>query len=134
MAICAIAERASPGHQGGSLHLAHLCVIVNGLDALFVHEGTHINLRVEAIADVEFFGGGSQSIGERLLHCFVDYHTAGRGTTLAGRAECSPGNVLDGQVQVGILQHDHGIFAAQFKCAAAQVASANLGDMPSNLG
>ena len=107
---------------------------MNGFYPSLIDKRTHIDLRIEAITNFEFFGGCHQALSEFPLYSFMDNHPTGRGTPLTGGTEASPGNTLDSKVQVGIFQHNHGIFAAQFQGAAAQVAPANLGYMPSNLG
>src|SRR6266852_2871175 len=39
----------------------------------------------------------------------------GRGAALAGGAESAPESAFDGEVEVGIVEHDHGVLAAEFQ-------------------
>ncbi len=53
---------------------------------------------------------------------------AGGGAALAGGAEGSPERAVEGEVEVGVVEDDHGVLAAHFKGAGLEVACGGLAD------
>ena len=57
---------------------------------------------------------------------FGDVHALDRDAQLAAGGEAGPHRTLGGAVQVGVVEHDHGVLAAQLERAVDQ-AAAGLG-------
>ncbi len=67
--------------------------------------------------------------GELLGHGFFHNHAAAGGTRLSGDAETARHGQFHGHVNVGVVQHNHGIFAAHLQLDARQVLHGLLVDL-----
>src|SRR5262249_30031849 len=56
------------------------------------------------------------------VDAFLHDHAAGRGAALAGRAESSPENAFQSEIEIGIVKNDDGVFAAHFQRAGLKAA------------
>ena len=87
---------------------------------------THLDRLIESIAYFESAGAFGQSLGKLACDGFVDNDAAGGGAALPGRAEGSPECAVEGEIKVGIGQHDHCIFAPHLKRAGLEAGCSIL--------
>ena len=66
---------------------------------------------------------------ELVVHVVVDDRGAERGAALPRGAEAGEQRALDGEVEVGVLHHDHRVLAAQLQARRLQVAAAQRADL-----
>ena len=97
--------------------LADLDVAQVGLELVLVDRRTHLDGLVEAVADFDLLGAGDEVLDELVVHAFLHDDAAGRGAALSGGAERAPESAFDGEVEVGVVEHDHRILAAEFERA-----------------
>ena len=57
-------------------------------------------------------GALDELLRESASNLFVDQYAAGGGAALAGGPESSPECAFDGEIEMGIVHDDHGVFAA----------------------
>src|SRR5258707_10850070 len=88
--VRAIGQPMAAGEELGAFVLADLHVLHYGFELLFVDARTHIDSRVETIADFQFFGAGDQARSEFAVNGFVNGDPACGGAALAGGAEAPP--------------------------------------------
>jgi hypothetical protein len=65
---------------------------------------------------------------EFVVYAILHDETARRGAALSGGAERAPEHAVERQIQVGVVEHDHGILAAHFEREALVHAAADLAD------
>ncbi len=61
------------------------------------------------------FGAGYEYLGESLRDPALHENPARRSTALAGGAECTPERAVEGELEVGVVEDDLGVFAAHFE-------------------
>ena len=79
-------------------------------------------------ADLESFGAGDEFLGEFGGDLLVQDDAAGGGAALAGGAEGSPERAVEGEVEVGVVEDDHGVLAAHLERAGLEVGGGGLSD------
>ena len=100
--------------------LADLDVLQVGLHLALVDRRPHVDALVEPVADLQLLGALHQRIDELLVHALLHDDAAGRGAALAGGAERSPQRAFQRQLEVGVVEHDHRILAAQLQRAVLE--------------
>ena len=88
----------------------------------------HLHGFVEAVADFQFLGAVDEALDEFAIHAFLHDDAAGRSAALAGGAERSPERAFDGEIEVGVVEHDHGILAAEFQRAMLETLGGDAAD------
>ncbi|MCY1396344.1 hypothetical protein D9M71_113130 [compost metagenome] len=83
-----------------------------------VHQGTHFHAFTEGITHPGGFGTELYPRQEIRGQRFGHQHATGRGTHLPGVEEGATAGQVDGQVQIGLLQHQQRRLAAQFQADA----------------
>ncbi len=109
--ILTLVEPVAAADQLGAFVLADLDVLEVGLQLLFVDRRTHLHGFIEAVADFQFLRAVHVALDELPVDALLHDDAAGRGATLAGGAEASPESAFDGEVEVGVVEDDHGILA-----------------------
>src|SRR5882757_2871383 len=130
----AVSQAMASGEELDAFGLADLHVLHDGFELLLVDAGTHIDSRVEAIADFQFFRAGDQARSEFAVNGFVDGDAAGGGATLTGGAETAPDGAVDGEVEVGVVHYDDDVLAAHFEAAMFEFGCAGFGDQATDSG
>ena len=69
-------------------------------------------------------------IGQRTVHQM----SSGLHADLALMQESAPSRAATDRVDVGIIQHDHGVVAAELQCAAFQLRAATLANLATDRG
>ena len=59
---------------------------------------------------------------------FADQDAAGGGAALAGGAERAPERAFDGKIEIGIVDDDHGILAAELERARLEAGGSGHAD------
>src|SRR5882672_10949833 len=113
----AVSQAMASGEELGAFGLADLHVLHYGFELLLVDAGTHIDSRVEAIADFQFFRAGYQARSEFAVHRFVNGDAASGGAALAGGAEAAPDGAVDGEVEIGVVHDYDDVLAAHLQAA-----------------
>ena len=92
-------------------------VVEIGLELAFVDGRAHLGALVDTVANFQPLGALDVALHKFRVDAFLHDDAAGRGAALAGGAEAAPDAAFDGKIEVGVVQHDHGILAAQFQRA-----------------
>ena len=69
-----------------------------------------------------------------LIDALLHDDAAGRGAALSGSAKGAPQAAFDGEVEVGVIEHNHGIFSAQFERAMFEALGGGGADDPAHGG
>jgi len=117
MLVFALVEAVAAGDEFCAFFFADVDVAEVGLKLAFVNGRSHFHRLVEAVADFDFPGAGDELVDELAVDAFLHDDAAGRGAALSGGAEGAPEAAFDGEVEVGVVEHDHGILAAEFERA-----------------
>src|ERR1017187_82936 len=115
--VLALVEAIAAAHQLCAFVFADLDVAKIGLKLLLIDRRTHLDRFVEAVADFQFLRARDVALDELAIDALLHDDAAGRGATLAGGAESAPEAAFDGEVEVGVVEDDHGILAAEFERA-----------------
>ena len=93
---------------------------------ILVDGRTHLDGFVEAVADFDLLGAGDEVIDKFAIHALLHDDAAGRGAALSGGAECAPEAAFNGEIEVGIVEHNHRILAAEFERAMLETLGCAL--------
>src|SRR5262245_1114502 len=104
--VGAVAQPVAARQQPCALLAADFHVLCNGRKLCFADHRTHLNRRIEAVADAERFRAPNELSDEPVVDLLVDHHPAGGGTSLTAGAESPPQTSLDGKLELGVV-HDH---------------------------
>ena len=108
--------------------LADLDVLQVGLHLRRVDRRTHVDALVETVADLQLLRARHELIDELLVHALLHDDAAGRGAALSGRAERSPQRAFQREIEIGVVEHDHRILAAEFQRAVLEALRRFLSD------
>src|SRR5436305_7904822 len=103
--------------QLGTFTLANFDVFQVSLQLPLVDRRTHVGGLVETIADSQFARALDQAANELAVHTFLHNDATGCSAALPCSAKSSPQSAFESQLQIGIIEHDHGILPAQFQRA-----------------
>src|SRR5436190_14896623 len=130
----AVAEPVAAGHLAagqelGALVLPDRRVRVDFLERALVDHRADVDAFLPAGAETQLLGGLDEARLQLLVGAFLDDHARGRGAALAGGAEGRPENPLDRELEIGVLEDDDRILAAQLEVDVLQV----VGGVPHHL-
>ena len=128
-----LGQHAASSEDPGPLGLADLGVRIHALELVGVDDGTQLDVRLEAVPDLERFGTRHQLLLHVAQHLSLHDQARAGGAPLAGRAEAAPDRAVEHQIQVGVVHHDDGVLAAHLQRDALEVAAAGLGDEAAHL-
>src|SRR5207245_9413851 len=131
--IFLVVEAVASADQSGALVFPDVHVAPVGLQLGFVDGRTHVHILIEAVADFETLGPVHVAFDEFVVDSFLHDDAAGGGATLASSAEAAPESALDGEVEVGIVEHDHRVLAAEFEGTMLERFGCSGADDPSHL-
>src|SRR5271157_858503 len=126
--VIAFIKAIAAAEQLCAFVFADLDVAEVGLELLFVDGWPHLGGFVEAVAYFQLFRASYVALDEFAVNAFLDDDAAGGGATLAGGAESAPEAALDGEVEVGVVEHDHGILAAECERAVFETLGRDAAD------
>src|SRR5712671_3361855 len=112
--IVALVEPLAAAHQLRAFVLADRDVAEVSLQLLLVDRRTHLRGLIQSVADFQLLRAIHVAFDELSVDALLHDDAAGRSTTLAGGAEASPESAFDGQVEVGVVEDDHGILPTKF--------------------
>src|SRR4030081_106476 len=95
---------------------------------------SHLGGFIQAGADLQFLGALVIAFDELAVYAFLHDDAAGGSAPMAGGAEASPDSAFDGEVEIGVVEHDHGIFAAEFERAMFETFRGGLSHDAANRG
>src|SRR5207249_1162869 len=121
----ALVETMAARDQLGAFIPANFNVAQVSLQLLLIDGGSHLHGFVEAVADLQLLGAVHVALDEFAVDAFLHDDAAGGGATLAGGAEASPESAFNGEIEVGIVEDDHRILAAEFERAMLEALSGN---------
>ena len=110
-------KAVSAAHQPRSLAAPNLDVIEIGLELTLVNSRTHICGLIQSIPDPQLARAFDKAIHKVVINTFFDDDAAGCGAALSSRAERAPQRAFERQLEIGIVEHNHRIFAAEFERA-----------------
>src|SRR3954471_16293718 len=115
MMVVAFVQAVTTALQLRTFGFAYVDILQVALQLALVNCRSHVGSFVKTIADPKFFRALNQAADELAIDAFLRNDSAGRGAALAGCAKGSPERALDCQIQIRVIEHDHGILAAQFQ-------------------
>jgi hypothetical protein len=80
-----------------------------------VNQGPHVGTVLPAVAQLEPRRGVLEPGEEPVVHLPMEKQAAGRGTTLPRGPEGAPEHTVEGEVQVGVVHHDHRVLPAHLE-------------------
>ena len=96
---------------------------------LFLVDGRpHLHRFIQPVADFQFRGALHVAIHKLFINALLHNDAAGGGAALAGGTEAAPEAAFNGEVEIGIIEHDHRILAAQFERAVLKTFRRNAAD------
>ena len=118
----AVFELALVQTVAAALHLrpfgfADLHVVEIGLELGLVDGRAHFDGLIQAVSDFQAPRPFDIALHEFAVDALLHQNAAGGGATLAGGAEAAPESAFNGQVEIGVVEHDHRVLAAQFERA-----------------
>src|SRR5215472_3459008 len=113
--VIALLEAIAAAYPLGALVLADLDIAEVRLQLLLVDSWTHLHSFVEPIAHLEFFRALDQPLVEFAVDPLLHDDAAGRGAALSGGAEGAPERAFEGELEIGIVEDNHGILTAKFE-------------------
>src|SRR2546423_1142178 len=115
--IVATFEAVAAALQFCAFRFADFDLTEIGLELGLVDGRTHVGCLVQAVTHAQGLGAFDIPFYELAIDSLLHNDAAGGGAALAGGSEASPQSAFDGQVEVGVVEHDHGILAAKFERA-----------------
>src|SRR5919205_346240 len=98
-----------------ALVLPDLRVGVDLLERALVDHGADVGLVLPAGAEAHLLGDRDELRLERVVHTVLDDHAARGRAALAGGAEGRPDDPVDGQVEIGVVEDDDRVLAAELE-------------------
>ena len=93
------------------------------------NHGTDLGVDFGGVTDLERAGSGDDAFDELLADLAAYVGTLDTGAGLSRVGEAAPDRTGDGEVDVGVLEHEHRILAAEFEHAALHQLGAFLADL-----
>src|SRR5436190_19996358 len=88
--------------EGRAVFASDIQILEHRVELAFIDAGTHLSLRIHAVADAHAFGP-SRDAFHKFVGDLVDYHgPAGCCASLAGRSESALDRVFDRQIHVAV--------------------------------
>ncbi len=134
MLVFALVEAVAAALQLRAFGLADFHVAEIGLELSFVDRRSHFGALVQTVADLQAPGAIDVALHKFGIHALLDNDAAGGGAALAGGSEAAPDAAFDGKVEVGVVQHDHWILAAQFQRAMLETLGGGGADDAADRG
>src|SRR5581483_11844630 len=113
--VLAIGEAMPTALQLGAFRLADFHVLKVSLELRFVDGRAHVHGFVKAIADLQRLGPLDVAVHELAIDTLLYDDAAGRSAALASGAESAPQSAVDREFEVGVIENDHGVLAAEFE-------------------
>ncbi len=111
----AIGKRSAAEEQLCTLLDGDIDVAVGGFNLAGIHLRPHFNRLVQSVADLELFSPFDKPFREVLRNALLQQDAAGGGAALAGGAEGAPERAVEREIEIGVVEHDHGVLAAHLK-------------------
>src|SRR5580698_2105697 len=115
VSVVAAGEAIAAALEACTFGFADVDIFKIGRELVFVDGGAHLGFFVEAVADFQMPGKFDITLDELAVDAFLDDDATGCGAALAGGTESTPEAAFDGELEVGVVEHDHGILAAEFE-------------------
>ena len=126
-----VRERFAAGVDGGSKAAGFLDLAGDDLELLEADERAEIGIGKRAVADFELGDFLQAEAEEARIDAAVDVTALNRDTGLSGVHHGTPDGGTGGGVNVGIVEDDHGVFAAEFEGDGEQALGGGDGDTAS---
>ncbi len=98
------------------------------------HQRTHVGAVGQGGTEPHRLGAGGEALQEGVGDRLVDVEPLDGDAELAGRGEAGAYGTRRGLLDVGVLQHQHGVLAAEFEGDADQAGGGALGDLAAGAG
>ena len=115
MLVFPLVEAVAASDQLRAFIFPDLDVAQVGLELVLIDRRTHLDGLIEAVANFDLLCACDEVIDELAVNAFLHDDAAGRGAALSGGAERAPEPAFDSQFEIGIVEHDHRILAAEFE-------------------
>ena len=97
-------------------------------------ERPKLDLRVEAVAEPQAAGALGELLDERVVERRRHGDPLDAGACLSAVRERAPERAVDRAIEVGVVQHEHRVLAAELEHGRAKARGGGHGDLPSGLG
>src|ERR1017187_9131006 len=112
-----------------ALLLGNLDITQVGLILRLVYRRSHVDPVFRSVAHLDLLHAVDQFFEKLVRNGLVQNHAAGRGAALSCRAESALRTAFDGEVEIGIVHHHQGVFAAHLARDLRQMGSGLLGHL-----
>lgn len=127
--------RATPaGDEGRALLDGLVDVACDGLQLAFADEGAHVGPVREGVAEPHGLRPGGEALHEVVGDRLVDVQPLDGDAELPGGGEAGADGSGGGLLDVGVLQHEHGVLAAELQGDADQPGRGADGDLAAGAG
>src|SRR5664280_3535464 len=103
-------------------------MLVHNPQLALMNERPHFNLRPNSVAHTQLGDLATASLEELFVEAAMNVTTLDRKARLAGIHERAPQGPAGSNLQVGIVEHDHGIFTAQLQHDGQQLSRSGFSD------
>ncbi len=121
------------GEERRALVLADRRVRVDLLERGLVDDRADVRVLLPADSEPELLGRAHEPRGELVVDALLRDHAARGGAALAGSAERRPEDALDGEVEVGVVEHDDRVLAAELEVDVLQAVGCVLRHLDAGL-
>src|SRR5580700_5762520 len=113
--IFAFVEPVATALQASALSLADIHIAEIGLELVLVDRWAHLYGFIQTVADLQGFGAFHVAFDEIAVDALLHNDPAGRSATLTSGSKASPQPAFNREIEVGVVEHDHRILAAEFE-------------------
>ncbi len=124
------AARDEPGALGDGL----LDVPADGLQLPLADQRSHVRAVGEGRAEPHRLGAGGEALQERVGYGVVHVQPLYGDAQLSGGGEAAADGARGGLVEVGVVEDQHGVLAAEFEGGADEAGGGALGDLAARTG
>src|SRR5437660_3603924 len=121
-------QASTSGEDAGALGTGLLHLRLDDAQLPSVDHRTDVGLRIHAVADAQFLRLRDTGVQEFFVKRLVDVTSLDREAGLAGVDEGAPNGYARGDIEVGIVEHEHRIFASEFQHDRQEAGGGNLRD------
>ena len=103
------------GEQLCPFRQSDLHIPCRSLNLVWIHLRTNLDRLIQPVANSELAGPRHELRGELLRDALLQQDAAGSRAALSGGAEGAPERAVQGQFQVGVVEHNLGVLAAHLQ-------------------
>src|SRR5438309_4850923 len=121
-------QARTSGEDADALGASFLHLCLDDAQLALVDHRADVGLRIHAVAEAQFLRLRDTGVQEFFVKRLVDVTSLDREAGLAGIDEGAPNGCARGDIEVGIVEHEHRIFASEFQHDRQEAGGGSLRD------